>query len=101
MSDAQWAFLGAVIVGLLALVGNWLTSRNQAKQMDVKLEVSLAEMRKDITSLRDETKKHNSLIERTYKVEADVARLQDEEDRQNHRLAELEKRPVVLSDDGK
>lgn len=97
----MWGFLGALVVGLLALIGNLVASKTQKDAMDTKLEVSLAEIRKDIISLRDETKKHNGLIERTYGLETDVARLKDEEDRQNHRLAELEKRPVVIADDGK
>lgn len=92
MSDAMWAFAGALVTGVLALIGVIIASRAQGKQMDTKLQVGLAEMRKDIQALRDETKKHNGLIERTYKLEADVGRLQDEEHRQNRRIEDLERR---------
>ena len=90
MSDAWIALLAAVIVGILSLCGTVYTSKKSAEAMDVKLQVSLAEMRKDIQSLRDETKRHNGVIERTYKLETSVARLEDEDKRQNHRIEELE-----------
>lgn len=92
MSDAMWAFAGALVTGVLTLIGVIIASRAQGKQMDTKLQVSLTEMRKDIQSLRDETKKHNGLIERTYKLETSVARLEDEDHRQNRRIEELERR---------
>lgn len=92
MSDAMWAFAGALVTGVLTLIGVIIASRAQGKQMDTKLQVSLTEMRKDIQSLRDETKRHNGLIERTYRLETSVARLEDEDHRQNRRLEELERR---------
>lgn len=92
MADALISFAGAVIVGVLSLVGVIYTGRKQAKAQDTKMEVALAEMRKDIQSLRDETKRHNGVIERTYKLETEVARLEDEDKRQNRRLEELERR---------
>ena len=88
----MWAFSGALVTGVLTLIGVIIASRAQGKQMDTKLQVGLAEMRKDIQALRDETKKHNGLIERTYRLETSVARLEDEDHRQNRRIEELERR---------
>ena len=95
MSDAMWAVAGALVTGVLALVGVIIASRAQGKQMDVKLQVGLTEMRKDIQALREETQRHNGLIERTFKLEADVGRLQDEDHRQNRRIEELERRTEI------
>lgn len=92
MVSAVLSFAGAVIVGLLSLAGVVYTSRQQAKTTDTKMEVALAEMRKDIQSLRDETKRHNGVIERTYKLETEIARIEDEDKRQNRRIDELERR---------
>lgn len=95
MSAAVWSFLGAVIVGLLSLGGVIYSAHKTGEITDTKLQVGLAEMRKDIQALRDETQKHNGLIERTYKLEADVGRLQDEDHRQNRRIEELERRTEI------
>lgn len=92
MLSAVLSFAGAVIVGVLSLCGVIYTGHKQAEAQDTKIEIALAEMRKDIQSLRDETKRHNGVIERTYKLETAVARIEDEDSRQNHRLEELERR---------
>lgn len=92
MLSAILSFAGAVIVGVLSLCGVVYTGRKQADAQDTKTEVALAEMRSDIQSLRDETRRHNGVIERVYKLETEVARIGDEDKRQNHRLDELERR---------
>lgn len=90
MSAGAWGFLGAVIVGLLSLLGVLYSAHKTGQATDAKLAVALAEMKKDIQALREETQKHNSLIERTYKLEATVELIQVEDKRQNHRLDMLE-----------
>lgn len=92
MTSAVWGFLGAVIVGILSLVGVIYTGHKQAEAQDTRVQVALAEMRGDIQSLRDEVQRHNGVIERTYKLETEVARIADEDKRQNHRLDDLERR---------
>lgn len=94
MLSAILSFAGAVIVGVLSLCGVVYTGRKQADAQDTKTEVALAEMRSDIQSLRDETRRHNGVIERVYKLETEVARIGDEDKRQNRRLDELERRNV-------
>lgn len=94
MLSAILSFAGAVIVGVLSLCGVVYTGRKQADGQDTKTEVALAEMRSDIQSLRDETRRHNGVIERVYKLETEVARIGDEDKRQNSRLDELERRNV-------
>lgn len=95
MASAWLGFASAVVVGVLSLIGVIYTGHKQAEAQDTKVEVALTEMRKDIQSLRDETKRHNGVIERTYRLETEVARITDEDRRQNHRLDELERRVTV------
>lgn len=92
MASAVLGFAGAVIVGILSFCGVVYTARKQAEAQDTKVQVALAEMRGDIQSLRDEVHRHNGVIERTYRLETEVARITDEDKRQNHRLDELERR---------
>lgn len=92
MLSAILSFAGAVIVGVLSLCGVVYTGHKAAEAQDTKTEVALAEMRSDIQSLRDETRRHNGVIERVYKLETEVARIGDEDKRQNRRLDELERR---------
>lgn len=94
MLSAILSFAGAVIVGVLSLCGVVYTGHKTAEAQDTKTEVALAEMRSDIQSLRDETRRHNGVIERVYKLETEVARIGDEDKRQNRRLDELERRNV-------
>ena len=71
----------AIITGVLTLVGVLISnSRNDAVQTE------------RIEQLREEVKKHNNLIERTYHLEEQSA-LQDAElKRHNERLKALEQR---------
>lgn len=92
MGSAIIGFAGAVIVGVLSLCGVVYTAKKSAEAQDTKVQVALAEMRGDIQSLRDEVQRHNGVIERTFKLETEVARILDEDKRQNHRLDDLERR---------
>lgn len=92
MGSAIIGMAGAVIVGVLSLCGVVYTAKKSAEAQDTKVQVALAEMRGDIQSLRDEVQRHNGVIERTYKLETEVARIADEDKRQNHRLDDLERR---------
>lgn len=83
MSDAAWSFLGAVIVGLLALIGTlagaYLANRKSAALLDYRLG-----------QLEEKVDKHNQVIERTYALE-DRANLLDEKMKvANHRIDDLE-----------
>lgn len=95
MFSAILSFAGAVIVGVLSLCGVVYTGHKQAEAQDTKTEVVLAEMRSDIQSLRDETRRHNGVLERVYGLETAVARIEDEDKRQNRRIEELERRHTV------
>lgn len=75
------AIIVAIITGVLTLVGVLISNnRNDAVQTE------------RIEQLREEVKKHNNLIERTYKLEDRANRTEDELKRVNHRLDNLETR---------
>lgn len=73
------AIITALITGGLALIGTWLSNRKSAALIAYRME-----------QLEKKVEKHNSVIERTYQLEKDVARLEDEDKRHNERLKALE-----------
>ena len=73
------AIITALITGGLALIGTWLSNRKSAALIAYRME-----------QLEKKVEKHNSVIERTYQLEKDVARLEDEDKRLNERLKIVE-----------
>lgn len=73
----------AIIVAVLSLVGTltgaYFANRKSAALLGYRLE-----------QLEKKVDRHNQVIERTYKLEEDVAVLKTEDKRQNERLKELE-----------
>ncbi len=76
------AIIVALITGGLALLGTYLANRKAAAIMEYRLE-----------QLEKKVNLHNNVIERTYHLEEAVARIKDEDVRQNHRLDDLEREP--------
>lgn len=70
------AILVALITGGLSLVGVVITCWATAKKNETALKISQAVMDTKIDALRAEMNKHNNLIERTYKLEGQVAECQ-------------------------
>lgn len=94
MSDAIWV---AVITGALAIVGDIIISARNTKDLfskldkrsemadqelkgemsvfkaEVKGEINL--LKQDMTELRKAVEKHNSVVERTYSLEKEVAQI--------------------------
>ena len=72
-----------IIVGLLALVGtlggSWLANRKSTALIAYRLE-----------QLEKKVDKHNSVIERTFQLEKDMAVLDEKMDVANHRIEDLE-----------
>lgn len=71
----------AVITGGLSLLGVYVANRKSAALIAYRLQ-----------KLEEKQDKHNAVIERTYKAEEDIVRLQDEEKRQNERIKNLEQK---------
>ena len=79
-------YLSAIVAALVAVFGSYSATKRAAedrererdkadKERDIKMQTELAEIRTDIKHLSDEVKKHNNVIERTYKLETEVANL--------------------------
>ena len=83
MSEAT----SAIIVAVIALVGEIIIAAithsglvakldKQSEVADTKMRGDMAVMEEEISNLRKEVQKHNSLIERTYKLEERVSVLE-------------------------
>ena len=75
--------LSEIIVGLLALagtLGGWLANRKSTALIAYRLE-----------QLEKKVDKHNSVVERTFRLEKDLAVLDEKIEVANHRIADLEK----------
>lgn len=73
------SIIAAIITGLLSLAGVYFSNRKSAALMEYRME-----------QLEKKVDLHNSVIERTFRLERDVARLQDEDKRHNERIKILE-----------
>ena len=79
------AIIVAIITGGLAIVGDIIVSAKNTKDLyakldkqseisDEKIRGEIAVIRTEITDLRKTVEKHNTVIERTYKLETEVAK---------------------------
>jgi hypothetical protein len=59
------AIITAVITGVLALIGTWLSNRKSTALIAYRLE-----------QLENKVEKHNNLVERTYKLEEQASVLE-------------------------
>lgn len=86
MSDAIWV---ALITGAVAVIGDIIISAKNTKELFAKLDKQseladerikgeIAVIHTEISELRKTVEKHNSVVERVYKIETDIAR-QDEQ----------------------
>ena len=81
MSEAWIGLIGSVVVGILTLIGV-LASNNKAQAVtETKLE--------ELTST---VQKHNSMIERTYKLEERVTVAEEKIKVVNKRISDLEQK---------
>lgn len=102
MSDA---ILAALITGAFALAGTIVSIAisqrtlynkldKQSEVADTKIQGEIAVIKAEISALREETHKHNGLIERTYKLEQDYAVLNERVNHNQGRIEELERMGV-------
>lgn len=82
MTEAMWV---AFITGSLAIIGEIILSAKSTKELYAKLDKQseladermkgeIAVIHTEIAELRKNVEKHNSVIERTYNLEVEVAR---------------------------
>ena len=87
--------LTASITGILALIGVIYTSRKQHDQtiteVSSELNNQIELIKKDISTLDDNVKKHNSVIERMYIAEGAISVLEEKIKVANNRIEDLER----------
>ena len=96
------AITAALITGVLSLLGVVITVKASNKglvaQLDKQSEVSderirgeIKVLRTELTDLRADVSRHNSLIERTYDLEKRMGVAEERQKTANHRIDDLEK----------
>lgn len=79
----------AIITGLCSVLAVYLTSQKSARDVDAKLEkqqaVFEAIVTERINALTEKVERHNTVIERTYRLEEKTALLEAEIKRGNDR----------------
>lgn len=84
--------ISALISGGVTLLICILNNNAQTKKIEAQHDTTIAVIDEKLTSLKEQVEKHNSIVERTYKLEQDMA-LNDERIKvANHRIDDLEKR---------
>lgn len=74
MSDVIWV---AIITGAISLVGTIITVLSANKTQSAKMHEEIAVIKSEVKTLSERQAKHNNLIERMYKVEAQVAAMKE------------------------
>ncbi len=97
------AIVVALITGACAIIAQLIISKSSAKDLyakldkqselsDAKIHEEIAVIKQDVASLREETRKHNGMIDRTYKLEERVSVAEEKIKVANNRIADLERK---------
>lgn len=65
----------ALIAAGASLIGNLIVSYSANKAREAKVDVKLAVIETEVKDLKEEVRKHNGVIERTYKIENEIQHL--------------------------
>lgn len=68
----ETAVLTALITGACSVLAVILTNSQSNKAIDIKLDKTIAILEERITHLTTQVEKHNSIVERVYKLEGEV-----------------------------
>ena len=78
MTDAIWvaviALIGQVIIAAISNSGLIAKLDKQSEVANTEIQGEMQVVRTDLSNLREEVKKHNQVITRTYELEKQVAR---------------------------
>lgn len=70
-------FFSALVSAILAAYSAYAATKKAADERDRVQAAAIARLETKVDLLSDRVDKHNNLIERTYKLEADVANLHE------------------------
>lgn len=82
--------IGAIISAVAAIAVCIINTNSQNRKILLEMDKHNAVQTEQITQLKEQVRKHNNIIERTYKLEKDVAVLNNREKVSEHRLEDLE-----------
>ena len=82
--------IGAIISAVAAIAVCIINTNSQNRKILLEMDKHNAVQTEQITQLKEQVHKHNNIIERTYKLEKDVAVLNNRESVSEHRLEDLE-----------
>jgi prefoldin subunit 5 len=83
MNVALISTLGMIIVGILSFLGTYYSSKKSTDKVTALVTYRLEELEK-------KQDKHNSIIERTYKIEEQCAVIEEKISVANNRIKDLE-----------
>jgi len=73
MGDALWAFLGAVVTGVCAVIGQWLISKQQSDRRKTDDAVRAARLEDRLAAIERKIDVHNGYAERFAEIGTDIA----------------------------
>ena len=73
MSDALYAFLGAVVTGICAVIGQWVISHNQSEKRKTDDAVRAARLEDRLSAIEKKIDIHNGYAERFAEIGTDIA----------------------------
>lgn len=82
----------ALITGIVSVLVVMLTNNYQNRRIVQLMEIKLALINQSIETLSDRVDKHNSVVDRTYKLEEQTALLEKDIKVANHRIEDLEEK---------
>ena len=82
----------ALITGAVTILALVITNNYQNRRIVQLMEIKLALINQTIQTLSDRVDKHNSVVDRTYKLEEQTALLAQDSNVANHRIKDLEEK---------
>ena len=65
-------YIGSIVTIVIAIVGGWVAMKNANNAKFTELTAQIAALTTKVDDLKDQVEKHNTVIERTYKLETDM-----------------------------
>ena len=94
-----------VIVAVISLIGTLIGSYSGVRKNTDVLDVKITDLKEQvglkIDNLKTQVEKHNSIIERTFKLEEKMSLSEEKIKVANHRIEDLEKEKIKHDKDSK
>lgn len=65
-------YIGAIVTVVVAIVGGYVAMKNANNAKFEQISVQIASLSQQVVDLKEQVEKHNSTIERTFKLESDM-----------------------------